>query len=850
MHYLARLAGLLLAMSSGNVTATPAAIEPGVSEDLARLRAALLSNVHYALTFNIPADAAAPIDATVTLSFDLADPSQGLVLDFRDATERLRLMTINGAGADIRHEQEHILLDPASLVAGRNRVQLELTAGDSALNRNPDYLYTLFVPDRARTVFPLFDQPDLKARWELTLILPADWKAVSNAPLQARQMRGDRQELRFQPSETISSYLFAFAAGNFQTLEKTVNGRPMTLYHRETDLQKVTRNVAAIFDLHGAALSWLQDYTGIDYPFSKFDFVLLPDFQYSGMEHPGAVFYRASKLLLDPTPASPDLLDRARLIAHETAHMWFGNLVTMRWFDDVWTKEVFANFMADKVVNPEFPDLNHDLSFQLKHYPRAYAMDRSEGANAIRQPLANLDQAGQLYGWIIYHKAPIMLRQLEQVLGETAFRAGVREYLQVFSHANATWPQLVSILDKGTDTDLLRWSQTWVETPGRPEFRLDGPTAGGAAPAVLRMIDPAGLDRTWPQQFALLPAPYAASQLHTVFAGQRSTPYPADLAADVLFNADGLGYGLFPASDTALAQWSQLSLTARGSLLINRYENLLEGRPGSADEYLASLLAVIGTEREQLLLDQSLQQLTQVFWRLLDSETRAARAPVIERSIRDLIGDAEDSARKRLLFKHYTAIASTGEALGELYAIWAGKKAVPGLPLEEKDLMELAQRLAIGLPEQADQIVEDQRKRTANPDNLRKFDFISPALSAEPQRRDAFFEALADAAQRRNEPWVEEALYLLHSPLRTDYSVRYLPRSLALLQEIQVTGDIFFPTQWLRGSLSYHHSPEAARQVRKFLEERPDYNPQLRMKILQEADPLFRACRIRHGGGC
>ena len=148
------------------------------------------------------------------------------------------------------------------------------------------------------------------------------------------------------------------------------------------------RNRDAIFDLHAAALTWLERYTGIPYPFGKFDFLLVPAFQFGGMEHPGAIFYNASGLLLDESATQNQQLERASVIAHETAHMWFGDLVTMRWFNDVWMKEVFANFMAAKIVNPSFPDMNHDLRFLYAHYPPAYDVDRTAGTNAIRQPLA------------------------------------------------------------------------------------------------------------------------------------------------------------------------------------------------------------------------------------------------------------------------------------------------------------------------------------------------------------------------------------------------------------------------------------------------------------------------------
>src|SRR5688500_7929841 len=165
------------------------------------------------------------------------------------------------------------------------------------------------------------------------------------------------------------------------------------------------------------------------------------------MEHAGAILYNQAGLMLDESATQNQLLERASVIAHETAHMWFGDLVTMQWFDDVWMKEVFANFMAAKIVNPSFPEVNHDLRFLLAHYPAAYQVDRAAGTNAIRQHLGNLSDAGQMYGPIIYQKAPIVMRQLEMMVGEEPFRAAMREYLRRYAFGNATWLDLVRILD-------------------------------------------------------------------------------------------------------------------------------------------------------------------------------------------------------------------------------------------------------------------------------------------------------------------------------------------------------------------------------------------------------------------
>ena len=761
-------------------------VEPGVSLELARHRAATISAINYELSLEIPGNRDEDIDGRVVITFELSDASRPLQLDFRESADKIGHVTANGRESGYRFVNEHLVVPAEELVTGRNEIRIEFTAGSSSLNRNPEFLYTLFVPDRARTAFPLFDQPDLKATFELELVIPAAWTAMANAPLVDVREAGNGMLHRFARSDLISSYLFSFVAGRFESVSRNVDGRQMTMLHRETDREKFARNVDEIFHLHAASLDWLEEYTGIDYPYDKFGFALIPDFQYGGMEHVGAILYRASHLFLEEAPSDTQLLGRASLIAHEAAHMWFGNLVTMKWFNDVWTKEVFANFMAAKIVNPQFPDINHDLNFLVRHYPSAYSVDRTAGANAIRQDLPNLNEAGQMYGAIIYNKAPIMMRKLEKLIGEDRFRQGVQEYLVAFSFGNATWPELIEILDGMSGEDLRAWSDTWVHTAGRDAVE---------------------------------------SQWNTSAEGE----------------AGPFRYGLVPA---ALADLRSPVEVLRAAALINLYEGLLAEKGPGAVEYLEELADVVRREDNELLLELARDQLQTVYWTLLPPETRAEFAPVLEQALWDTMLRHDEPSKRKILFEGFADIALTPDGLSRARDVWSGAVAVDELSLGENDLIEIAQSLAVRLPDEAASIVELQMARTENPDNLRKLEFIAPSLSADPAVRNEFFASLADEANRSTESWVLDALANLHHPVRTGVSERYILPSLELLQEIQVTGDIFFPKRWLDETLGNYNSASAAATVRRFLESRPDYNAQLRMKILQAADPLFRANSI------
>src|SRR5205085_11616132 len=375
------------------------------------------------------------------------DAARPLALDFEpNGAGAVHAIEVNGQRVTPSLRDGHIVLADR-LREGENRVVIEFDAGDAPLNRNDEYLYTIFVPARAHEAFPCFDQPDLKARWTLSLEVPDGWEALGNGAETSKTSRDGRTRVAFAETQPLPTYLFAFAAGKFSVERAERNGRAMRMFHRETDAAKVARNRDAIFDLHAAALAWMERYTAIPYPFGKFDFLLVPAFQFGGMEHPGAIFYNASGLMLDESATQNQKLGRASVISHETAHMWFGDLVTMRWFNDVWMKEVFANFMAAKIVNPSFPNINHELRFLHAYYPSAYDIDRTAGTNAIRQPLENLRDAGTLYGNIIYDKAPIVMRQLEMIVGAEPFRQGLQQYLREHRFGNASWPDLIAVLD-------------------------------------------------------------------------------------------------------------------------------------------------------------------------------------------------------------------------------------------------------------------------------------------------------------------------------------------------------------------------------------------------------------------
>ena len=837
---------------------TPVKLDPdlGVSDTLAAARAARVSNLRYDLAFTVPAEKTAPIGGRELIRFTLATSGEPLVLDYGpDRSGMLTRTELNGAPVVVRQVNGHIIIPGDALRAGDNAVSLEFNAGDAPLNRSDDFLYTIFVPSRAHLAFPCFDQPDLKARWTLALDVPDGWETLGNGAELERHTEGGRTRVRFRTTEPISTYLFAFAAGRLRVEQGERNGRTFRMFHRETDAAKVARNRDAIFDLHALALSWLEKYTGIPYPFGKFDFFLVPAFQFGGMEHPGAIFYNASGLMLDESATQDQLIGRASVIAHETSHMWFGDLVTMRWFSDVWMKEVFANYMAAKIVNPAFPQLNHQLRFLLDYYPAAYGVDRTAGTNEIRQPLKNLDEAGTLYGAIIYQKAPIVMRQLETLTGADEFQDGLREYLKTHAFANASWPDLIALLDRRTPEDLAAWSHAWVEERGRPTIRTDLSLSNGRITRlVLRQSDPypsRGL--VWNQRIQVaIGGPDGVKVVPVQLNAARVEVKAAHglPASFVLPNGGGIAYGEIRLDRTSLA-WLTRHLPevkddlTRGSAWVTLWDALATGDM-SADTFLALAIEALPGETNELNVTRVLAYTRGAYWQFSPPAARNKLAPRLESVLRAGLDRAGTQTLKAAWFGALRDVAQTPATVAWLTRIWNGDDKVPGLTLAEPDFIRLAQELAVRGVADAASIVERQIERTKNPDRKAQLVFVRPALSANAAERDAWFASLADVANRRHEPWVLEGLRYLHHPLRGAASEKYIEPSLVMLREIQRTGDIFFPKRWMDATLGGHQSRAAATMVQAFLARQPaDYPERLRRIVLSSADDLFRAAGVK-----
>ena len=814
------LFSLVMLLSLSVVRAQDHRYDAGVSRELAEWRKATIHNVEYDLMFDLVENS-----GVATISFTL-DAPQDVVIDFRN-TELVADIFVPGEGVPVESalHNEHIIIPDFETKAGANRVSVIFKLDNQSLNRREDFLYTLLVPDRARTLFPCFDQPDMKAIYRLKLTVPQCWVAVSNAAVESVEEYETTKTIKFAPTEPLSTYLFSFVAGKFDSRTYDDGNHRFTAYYRETNPKRLAQ-LDTIFDQVAASLEWLEDYTGIDYPFAKYDLIMLPGFQYGGMEHTGATLYNDSQMFLGENPTLDEELRRIQLIAHETAHMWFGDYVTMEWFNDVWTKEIFANYFAARMTEPLFPEVNHRLN-NLKTYTHAaYNEDRTAGNTSIRQELDNLNNAGLIYGQTIYNKAPIVMDKIVELMGEEAFRAGIQEYLRTYAYGNATWNDLVAILDKHSEEDIATFSEAWVEKARMPliYFVYD------KGRYTLYYQHP-----EWAQRFNCF-VEYKNGKTEIVEVeikpGKDSYTFPLN-AKIVIPNCDGRGYGLFGLQletiELMMNYIGEVEDDLMRQSMVTMLNEVYEWRnietECSVYAWLDFLIDYIPREKNYLIASTLNGYLTKPMLEVGTAEDEAR--------LWEIATTCDNSALSRRLKMTLAHVMRSEEVCAKVYDMWSAES---DKMLNESDYMTIAYELAVRYPERYNEIYTTQLERISNADRRNQFEYIMRGTHPDVEVRDALFESLMEPANRRIEPWTATLLSYLNHHLRQEEAVKYIYRGLEEMEEVQRTGDIFFPKKWARALLRYHRSDEARREVEAFFAAHPDYPELLKSKILQNCE--------------
>lgn len=808
--------------ATNQATLSSSLIEKGVSKELAEHRKAHISKVVYDLSFDIPAAAHEPVSGKAVISFTL-DAPQDVILDFQgtfDGGSYAYIEKKKGKSRrvpiDATYRNEHIILPMEAMREGENKIELEFIASDKALNRNGDYMYTLFVPDMARSAFPCFDQPDLRAVFVTTLKVPDGWKTMTSDNVCQ-----------------LPTYLYSFVAGNFQEKTAVRDGRSMRILYRETDPEKVAQ-LDQVFEEVDQSLNWMEGYTGIGCPFKNYGMVILPGYQFGGMEHPGAIQMNDRRIFLEKNATQEEKAARLELIAHETAHLWFGDLVSLKWFEDVWTKEVLANFMASKITRRKFSRIDHELNFLKTYQTRAIAIDRTDGTHPIAQELGNLEHASLLYDNIIYDKAPVMMRMLEEVMGAPAMQSGLQKYLRDHLFGNASWDELVAALDEAEPKAGVRqFSDVWVKQKGMPTIH----TAYSNGSIVVTQRDPYRRGIVWPQKFQLRLI-YELGTSRTVTVDMKDSVYSFRVVGKpnyIIPNFDGKGYGHFTLDDEFATILPKRLITTRNdlnryALLLTIHDNYLLGRIPTS--HFGELHRFMMTEKNPLIIATAVDHMFKIAFDMPPKERKT-----LELCMMDLIDVNHSDACRLHVLRKLGQNATSPELLDRIYTIWQRHNDPL---LSEQDYMNMAYRLAIARGDTYHPVLAAQRKRLKTADERREFDYISRVCTPDPALRTRLFNEMLHPQHREQEPWALKALELLCADVYEPVSNALIEPGLQSLQYIQKTSDIFFPTSWLKAMLGAHKSTEARLIVENFIATHPQYPEFLRNKIFEAAWMLMK----------
>lgn len=848
---------VLVALLSQGPADSSGLMAPGVSRELATRRAAEIRDVRYALDLDLSRRDTAR--GVVRITVALRRPVD-VIVDFRGPA--LGSVTVDSTPLDRPDwNGKHLRIPGRLLKSGVNVVDARFSTLISAAGApiirfhdetdNRDYLYTLLVPSDAHALFPCFDQPDLKARLTLALTVPSEWTAIANGRMVSERAGAASTTFDFAETERLPTYLFAFAAGPYQRFAGGPRSTPLLVRAsraREVEVDSLQQQV-------GSALGSLERYFGVAYPFQQFQYMLSPSFPFGGMEHPGVTMFNEESFIYREPPTLNQRLGRRATIYHEVAHQWFGDYVTMRWFDDLWLKEGFATYMAAKMQQIEgLP--NPWMSFYLRNKPAAYDVDLTAGTTPIWQQLGNLDQAKSNYGAIVYNKAPGVLKQLDYLVGDSAFRTGVHHFLVTHAYGNATWRDLLASIGRAAGQSLDEWGKQYILRPGMPIVEQHLELSGGTIRRLLLVQRPAQPQLSgpapWPirTQVAIVRHGVPTTRLPVVLRGETTDVRAAAgrPAPDFVFaNANDYAYALV-LPDSASTRWLEQHIGAvddgflRAMLWGALWDLVRETRLAPA-RFLAAAMRELPNESDEQIAAGIIGRARRGIEAYLPPAAREAIVPEAEPLFLAIAGDARRPyGIRRTALDAYIDVATSRDAVARLDA-WLDSSTAAGLPLRQPSRWTIVTRLLAAASPSGERRFADEQRRDTTAGGQRRA-FVAGAARPDSATKRAYFTRyFADSAL--NEEWVTASLRAFNDPDQNALTIRYLGPALDSLPWIQRNRRIFFLGSWLGAFIGGQHDDAALRLIDRYLADHPKLPTDLRQKVLQTRDELERTVRIR-----
>lgn len=485
----------------------PRAHEENLTREEAQLRSASVSVTSCEVVVDLSAAAAEgsttyPVVTRIDLDFSPQDHYTPHLDYLGDSVQAVR---INGEAQELSHTVGSARILLPSLEAGKNRVEVESTSRYSrsgeGLHRFTDpadgqvYLYTQYEPADSRRVFPVFEQPDIKTRFTFSITGPETWQLRSTAPEVSRETVAATAAglddtglvtVHFAPTELQSSYITSLLAGPYHIEESTWSGSTASGENVDLNLAVLCRASLAehldadeIFTITRQGLDFFHHEFDYAYPWAKaeasgpgkYDQVFVPEYNLGAMENPGLVTFTEA-YVFDTAATEAQHQNRANTILHEMAHMWFGDLVTMTWWDDLWLKESFADYMGTLAVDEATDFETAWVAFANGRKGWAYVQDQLPTTHPIVADITDLEAADQNFDGITYAKGASVLKQLAAYAGRDAFRSAARQYFAQHAFGNASLQDFLAVLSQAADRDMASWAEAWLGTSGIPELGI------------------------------------------------------------------------------------------------------------------------------------------------------------------------------------------------------------------------------------------------------------------------------------------------------------------------------------------------------------------------------------------
>ncbi|MFI6606740.1 aminopeptidase N [Streptomyces sp. NPDC050507] len=683
--------------------------------------------------------------SVTTVRFDSAEAGAETFIDL--VAPAVHEVELNGRALDVAAVFRDSRIALAHLVAGSNELKVvadcSYTNTGEGLHRFVDpvdeqaYLYTQFeVPD-ARRVFASFEQPDLKATFRFTVKAPSGWTVISNSP--TPEPKDDVWS--FEPTPRISTYITALIVGPYHSVhssyEKDGQSVPLGIYCRPSLAEYLDAD--AIFDVTRLGFDWFQEKFDYAYPFAKYDQLFVPEFNAGAMENAGAVTIRDQYVFRSKvTDAAYET--RAETILHELAHMWFGDLVTMEWWNDLWLNESFATYTSIACLayadGSQWPHSWTTFANSMKTW--AYRQDQLPSTHPIMADIRDLDDVLVNFDGITYAKGASVLKQLVAYVGTDAFFQGVQAYFKAHAFGNTRLSDLLGALEKTSGRDLKTWSKAWLETAGinilRPEIETD---ANGHVTSFTVLQEAPALPAGAKGEPTLRPHRIAigcydldaasgkllrTDRIELDVDGERTTvPFPAGTArpAVILLNDDDLSYAKVRLDEESLRVVTEhlgdfTESLPRALCWASAWDMTRDGELATRD-YLSLVLSGVGKESDIGVVQSLHRQVKMALDMYAAPEWREAGLTQWTEATLAHLRAAEPGSDHQLAWaRAFAATARNPQQLDLLQALLDGTEAIEGLAVDTELRWAFVERLAAtGLLDDEEIDAEYARDRTA-----------------------------------------------------------------------------------------------------------------------------------------